>query len=173
MENHRIRYVSGRCGLGALIVAGTERGVCFVWLGASEGEGRRQLARELPFAELERTSRGDVARWALAIRGYIDARHDQLDVPLDVAGSAFQKRVWAALRRIPRGRTRSYSEVARSVGSPRGARAVARACAANPVPIVTPCHRVVRSGGELGGYALGVRRKRLLLQREGAPVATD
>ncbi len=149
-------------------MAGTQRGVCFVDFGTSDRELRERLAREFPFADC-RAVRGPLVRsWADRIAHCMDGRSDRASVPLDVRGSQFQRRVWAALRRIPRGQTRAYSDVARRIGRPTATRAVARACASNPTPVVTPCHRVIEKGGGLGGYARGVRRKRRLLEIEGA-----
>ena len=162
----RIEYVVGACPLGRVLVAATERGVCFVDLGSRDADLTRRLRDEFPFAEFERSRSGEAVRWSRAIVDYLQGGSEKIEVPLDVSGSRFQRRVWAALRRIPRGETRSYSDVARAVGVPRGARAVAQACAANPVPVVTPCHRVIEKGGGLGGYARGVRRKRQLLRLE-------
>jgi len=147
-------------------VAATERGVCFVDLGARDADLTRRLLKEFPFADFERSPSGRTLQWSRAILDYLHGDSAKIDVPLDVSGSRFQRRVWAALRSIPRGETRSYSDIARAVGSPQGARAVARACAANPVPVVTPCHRVIEKSGRLGGYARGVRRKRQLLRLE-------
>jgi AraC family transcriptional regulator of adaptative response/methylated-DNA-[protein]-cysteine methyltransferase len=168
MSGTPIGYRVRACSLGRLLVAGTPRGVCFVRLGAADAPLRRDLERELPWAEIRSVRNGHVREWSDAIARYVDGASASLDVPLDVRGSAFQRRVWSALRRIPRGATRSYAEVARAVGAPQAARAVARACAANPTPVVTPCHRVVPRRGGVGGYALGVRRKRALLAAEGA-----
>lgn len=162
----RIEYVVGACPLGRVLVAATERGVCFVDLGARDADLTRRLLGEFPFAEFERIRSGKTVEWSRAIVDYLRGESKEIDVPLDVSGSQFQRRVWAALRRIPRGETRSYSEIARGIGVPQGARAVAQACAANPVPVVTPCHRVIEKSGRLGGYARGIRRKRQLLRLE-------
>jgi len=163
-----IRFCVCRCTLGSLLVAGTERGVCFVRFGAREAEVEVQLKQAFAFAELERVESGAVAEWGRTIADYVDGRAHSAEVPLDVSGSRFEERVWRALREIPLGETRAYSDVARRVGSPRAARAVARACAVNPVAVVIPCHRVIEKGGGLGGYGGGPSRKRALLQREGA-----
>lgn len=153
--------------LGLLLVAATQRGVCLVRFGASERSLAATLAKEFPYAPLMR-SEAKISVWSDAIVAYVDGRTEQVDLPLDVRGSLFQRRVWKELAAIPRGETRSYSDVARAVGAPRGARAVAQACASNPTPIVIPCHRVIEKGGGLGGYAFGARRKRRLLRSEGA-----
>jgi AraC family transcriptional regulator of adaptative response/methylated-DNA-[protein]-cysteine methyltransferase len=167
-KDRAIRYCVSRCALGSLLVAGTERGVCFVRFGARDAEVEQRIKEAFPFAPLERVDGGRVAEWGRTIAEYVDGRAASAEVPLDVSGSRFEERVWRALREIPMGETRAYSEIAERVGSPRGARAVARACAVNPAAIVIPCHRVIEKGGGLGGYGGGVSRKRALLQREGA-----
>jgi AraC family transcriptional regulator of adaptative response/methylated-DNA-[protein]-cysteine methyltransferase len=167
-RSERIHFCVLSSRLGQLLVAGTRRGVCFVRFGASEGELVRLLEREFAFAEIARGRRGSLLQWAGRIGAYVDGVSVTLDVPLDVRGSRFQRRVWDALGRIPRGQTRAYSDIASEIGSPRAARAVAGACANNPVLVVTPCHRVVEKHGGLGGYAAGVRRKAALLESEEA-----
>lgn len=168
MSGTTIDYCIRACSLGRLLVAATPRGVCFVHMAEDDAALRSALERELPWASRRAAGGAQLRAWADAIARYVDGERVSLDVPLDVRGSAFQRRVWDALRRIPRGETRSYAEVARAVGSPRAARAVARACAANPTPVLVPCHRVVPRRGGPGGYALGARRKRALLRTEGA-----
>ena len=126
---------------------------------------RRNSAEEFPFAEL-RENPVRLEPWSDALVSYVDGHSTDLEVPLDVSGRRFQRRVWNALSGIPRGDTRTYSEVADSLGVPKGARAVARACASNPAAVAIPCHRVVAKSGELGGYRWGLARKRALLQRE-------
>jgi len=153
--------------LGLLLVAATQGGVCFVRFGADSQELMAALAGEFPFADAQ-VEGGRVAAWCETIADYVDGRASRVDVPLDVRGSCFQRRVWKELAAIPRGETRSYAEVAHGIGMPRGARAVARACATNPVPLVVPCHRVIEKSGGVGGYNGGKHRKRLLLQQEGA-----
>ncbi|MGI9430992.1 MAG: methylated-DNA--[protein]-cysteine S-methyltransferase [Myxococcota bacterium] len=167
METASIDYRVRACSLGRLLVAGTSRGVCYVRFGEQDGELRGRLEDEFPYARFCEVADGDVSRWSDFVAAYIEGSATRVDVPLDVRGSAFQRRVWRALREIPRGETRSYSEVALALGSPKGARAVARACATNPVVVVTPCHRVVERTGGLGGYSGGVARKRALLRTEG------
>ena len=163
----RIDYTVSQTSLGCLLVAATERGVCRVAFGESEAELEGMLRAELPFARLERDDVG-LKPWSEALVSYVDGHAARLELPLDVSASRFRLRVWEALRAIPRGATQSYSEVARSIGAPRAARAVAQACAGNPVAVLIPCHRVVAAGGGLGGYAFGASRKRALLEREGA-----
>jgi AraC family transcriptional regulator of adaptative response/methylated-DNA-[protein]-cysteine methyltransferase len=167
-ENHCIEYTIGESSLGLILLAGHEGGVVRVAFGdreAGEAPLARLLESEMPYAVIRRND-ARLARWRDALVGYVDGRSDRLDLPIAVSGSRFQERVWAALRRIPRGETRSYADVARMVGSPRGARAVAQACATNRVAVLIPCHRVVASGGGLGGYHWGTERKRVLLERE-------
>ena len=155
--------VKGR--LGRLLVAATERGICMVSLGDAAAQLAAALRREYPNATIHREASG-VAPWAKTIQKYLRGNQPRLNLPLDVEATAFQRRVWEELRRIPYGDTRSYQEVARAIGQPRAVRAVARACATNPVSVVIPCHRVVRSDGSLGGYRWGLERKQALLATE-------
>ncbi len=158
----RIRYMITECRLGYLMVAETEHGVCALSIGDSEEQLLLSLKKEFPEAEL--TVSGKVAKSMKAVLGYFDGQF--LNLPLDIQGTEFQKRVWSAMRTIPYGETRSYREVAEMIGSPKAYRAVANACARNPVPLVVPCHRVVRNDGGLGGYGLGIERKKALLEME-------
>jgi len=151
--------------LGLLLVAASERGVCHVRFGEDEGELAAGLRQELPAARLERDD-ARLAAWADALARATAGSGEALDVPLDVAGSRFQRRVWDALRAIPRGRTLHYADVAAALGAPRAVRAVARACAANPVALAVPCHRVVPKSGGVGGYRYGAWRKQALLAGE-------
>ncbi len=151
--------------LGRLMVAATTRGVCAVRLGRSDAALEAELAREHPDAELRRDG-APLAPWVNTLLRHLAGQAARLDLPLDVEATAFQRRVWQALRAIPYGETRSYGAVAEAIGQPGAARAVARACAANPVALVIPCHRVVRGDGDPGGYRWGVARKRLLLEQE-------
>jgi AraC family transcriptional regulator of adaptative response/methylated-DNA-[protein]-cysteine methyltransferase len=166
MRERAIRYDVVGCSLGTLLVAATDRGICRVRFGEPLENLAAALEEELPFAVLRRDRVG-LKPWCDALVACVDGHRTTLDLPMDVSGSRFQTRVWDALRRIPRGETRTYGEVARAVQRPRAARAVARACASNPVAVVVPCHRVVASDGTLGGYRWGTERKRLLLEREG------
>jgi AraC family transcriptional regulator of adaptative response/methylated-DNA-[protein]-cysteine methyltransferase len=154
--------------LGSLLVAATARGVAAVSLGDSEAGLEAGLRAEYPQAEIARDD-GGLERWVGLVLAHISGRAPRADLPLDVQATAFQHRVWQELRAIPRGETRSYSEVARRIGSPTASRAVARACASNRVALVVPCHRVVEAGGGLGGYRWGVDRKRALLDAESQP----
>jgi AraC family transcriptional regulator of adaptative response/methylated-DNA-[protein]-cysteine methyltransferase len=151
--------------LGRLLVAATERGVCTVSMGSSDLELERALAREFPNAVRSRDD-GHLARWTKAILSHLAGRRPRLDLPLDVQATAFQWQVWTALAAIPYGETRSYSDVAASIGKPAAARAVARACASNPVALAIPCHRVVPSAGGTGVYRWGTARKAALLAAE-------
>lgn len=160
-----VTYALARSPLGMLLVAITPRGVCAVRLGDSAAALERGLEREFPNAARER----DDARLRSVVRrvlARLDGSRPDARLPLDIRATAFQRRVWRALCAIPRGQTRSYGEIARAIGRPRAARAVGHACAANPVALVIPCHRAVRSDGTMGGYAWGVGRKRKLLERE-------
>ena len=155
------------CSLGFALIATTARGVCAVLLGDGEPELVDDLARRFPEA---RRLRGDEThREAIgAVLAAVDGRVADAEVPLDVRGTAFQQRVWAELRRVRRGECIGYAQHARRIGAPTAARAVAGACAANPLAVLVPCHRVLRKDGSLSGYRWGVQRKRALLEREGA-----
>lgn len=160
-----IHYDIVDSSLGRLLVAGTTKGVCAVAIGATDTELERTLAREFPEATRVRDEQL-ASRWAVAIVALIAGRRPRADLPLDVQATAFQWQVWRALAAIPRGATRTYSEVAAAIGRPRAVRAVGRACATNPVAIAIPCHRVVPAAGGLGGYRWGVARKKQLLEQE-------
>jgi AraC family transcriptional regulator, regulatory protein of adaptative response / methylated-DNA-[protein]-cysteine methyltransferase len=161
----QIRYAVVASPLGRLLVAATERGVCSVRLGEHDPALEAGLRAEFPEARLAADPEG-LGAWAHEIVRHLEGETPRVDVPLDVRATAFQWRVWNALRAIPMGQTRSYAEVAQAVGAPRGARAVAQACAANPVALVVPCHRVVRGDGDVGGYKWGAPRKVVLLEQE-------
>jgi AraC family transcriptional regulator of adaptative response/methylated-DNA-[protein]-cysteine methyltransferase len=160
-----IRYTVVPSPLGELLVAATERGVCKISLGDAPTSLERDLRTEFPRATIRRDA-GPLRDWVTAILAHLAGREPHLDLPLDIRATAFQQKVWAALRKIPYGATRSYQAVARSIGRPRATRAVARACATNPVALAIPCHRVVREDGDPGGYRWGIERKKVLLQRE-------
>lgn len=164
----RIRFGVGACSLGAILVAATERGVCAILLGDEPDALVRDLQDRFPAAEL---IGGDPAfeTWMAQTIGIVEAPGLAHDLPLDIGGTAFQQRVWEALRAIPPGTTATYAEVARAIGAPGASRAVALACGANALAVAIPCHRVVRSDGSLSGYRWGVARKRDLLTREGVP----
>jgi AraC family transcriptional regulator of adaptative response/methylated-DNA-[protein]-cysteine methyltransferase len=160
-----IRYTIVDSSLGRLLVGATSRGVCAVSMGERDADLERALAREYPAATIE-ADEGSLAQWTKAILAHLNGRQPRLDLPLDVRATAFQWQVWDALRTIPYGETRTYAEVASAIGRPRAVRAVARACATNPVALAIPCHRVVASSGASSGYRWGVDRKRSLLARE-------
>jgi len=165
----QIGYAIGDSTLGKLLIAATERGLCSVILGDSDAQLTRQLRAQFPLAQI---------RLDLQLQPHLNEVLTQftehpavLDLPLDLRATAFQMRVWEALRRIPRGETRSYAQLAASLGQPTAVRAVARACATNPIAVVIPCHRVIGSDGKLTGYRWGVERKKKLLDLEGAKLA--
>jgi len=160
-----VSYVVVPCPLGRLLVAGTPKGVCAVKLGDSRRALEGDLRREYPAARVAHGSKAFEA-WAAAVVAHLEGRLPHLDLPLDVRATAFQWKVWRHLQTIPAGRTEAYSEVARRIGAPAAVRAVARACATNPVCLVVPCHRVVQKDGGLGGYRWGLDRKRRLLDDE-------
>lgn len=164
-RGERIRFATAETPLGRVLVAATARGVCAVALGDDEAALEDGLRREYPRARIEPAADG-LREWVEAIASSLDGAAEPLPVPLDVRATAFQQRVWKALREIPYGSTRSYREVAEAIGQPAAARAVARACASNPAALVIPCHRVVRGDGAPGGYRWGAERKRRLLERE-------
>jgi len=160
-----IRFAVGQCSLGAILVAASERGVCAIFIGDDPDHLTQALQDRFRNAEFV-AGDGGFEQWVARIVGLVEAPRLGLDLPLDIRGTAFQQRVWQALREIPAGKTMSYAEVARHIGAPRAVRAVAGACAANPIAVVIPCHRVVRNDGALSGYCWGVERKRALLDRE-------
>jgi AraC family transcriptional regulator of adaptative response/methylated-DNA-[protein]-cysteine methyltransferase len=164
-EGVRVRYGLAACALGRLLVAVTDRGVCAVRIGEDDEALVDELRRELPRASLERDEQ-TTQPWVEAVAALASGRPPGRSLPLDVRATAFQRRVWQALQRIPAGVTRSYGEIAAALGLPGGARAVARACASNPVALVVPCHRVVRGDGSLADYRWGRWRKEKLLQVE-------
>ena len=166
--NAEIRFAIGECSLGSILVARSERGVCAILLGDDPDALARDLQDKFPRATL---IGGDAEFEQLVAKvvGFVEAPGLGLDLPLDVRGTAFQQRVWQALREIPVGSTASYSEIAARIGAPKSVRAVAHACATNRLAVAIPCHRVVRTDGTLSGYRWGIARKRQLLDREGAP----
>jgi AraC family transcriptional regulator of adaptative response/methylated-DNA-[protein]-cysteine methyltransferase len=163
--NVHIRYAIGRCSLGNLLVAQSDRGICAILFGESIQELDDDLLRRFPRATLVP---GDAAftQTLSDVIAFVEAPAKGLDLPLDIRGTVFQQRVWQALQAIPPGQTASYREVAERIGSPRAVRAVAGACAANALAVAVPCHRVVRNDGALSGYRWGVERKRVLLEKE-------
>ena len=167
-----IRFAIGQCSLGAILVAQSARGVCAILLGDEPQALVRDLQDRFPQANLIGGDAG-FEQLVAQVVGYVEAPRLGLDLPLDVRGTAFQQRVWQALRDIPAGQTASYTDIARRIGSPQAVRAVAGACAANALAVAIPCHRVVRSDGSLSGYRWGVERKRTLLEREAAATLAD
>ena len=164
-EKAQIRFAVGECSLGSILVAQSDRGICAILL----GDDPELLLQELQ----ERFSRAsliggdhDFEQLIAQVIGFVEEPARSLDLPLDIRGTAFQQRVWLALRELPVGSTASYSDIARAIGLPQSARAVAQACAANTLAIAIPCHRVIRSDGQLSGYRWGIERKRFLLERE-------
>ena len=162
-----IEYTIVDSPLGRLLVGATPRGVCAVAMARTDAELEGALACEYPAASIS-ADRGSLARWANTILAHLAGRAPRIDLPLDVRATAFHWQVWEALRAIPYGETRTYGEIAAAIGRPRAVRAVAHACATNPVALVVPCHRVVASGGRASGYRWGVDRKRALLASEAA-----
>jgi AraC family transcriptional regulator, regulatory protein of adaptative response / methylated-DNA-[protein]-cysteine methyltransferase len=160
-----IDYTIANCPLGRVLVAATDRGISAVSLGDKNEPLETALRKEYPHATIRRSS-GRHSEWVRAIVRYLAGAQPELDLPTDVVATAFQRRVWEALRRVPSGTTCSYGELARMLGQPRATRAVARACATNPTAIVVPCHRVIRTDGALGGYRWGLQRKKILLEQE-------
>jgi AraC family transcriptional regulator of adaptative response/methylated-DNA-[protein]-cysteine methyltransferase len=155
------------CSLGSILVARSARGICAILLGNDRDALMRDLQHRFPQAHL---NRGDAAFEELVAKvvAFVESPRAGLDLPLDPRGTAFQQRVWQALREIPAGKTASYADVANRMGMPKSVRAVAQACAANAIAVAIPCHRVVRNDGAISGYRWGVERKRTLLQREAA-----
>ena len=160
-----IRFAIGECSLGSILVAMTERGVCAILLGDEPEALIHDLERRFPKANLIGADR-DFEELVAQVVGMIESPRLGGSLPLDVRGTAFQQRVWQALQNIPAGTTATYADIARAIGAPRAVRAVAQACAANPLAVAIPCHRVVRTDGGLSGYRWGIERKRELLDRE-------
>jgi len=162
-----IRFAVGQCSLGAILVAATDKGVCAIEFGDDPEALVRALQDRFPKAQL---LGGDEAfeRLVAKVVGFVEAPAQGLDLPLDIRGTAFQQRVWKAIRDVPAGATASYRDLAKRLGAPKAVRAVAQACAANDIAVAIPCHRVVRTDGSISGYRWGVARKRALLAREKA-----
>jgi len=160
-----IRYTTAKSSLGEVLVAATARGVSAVYLGDASSKLAHELRDEYPRAEIV-AEKGAFSEWVEEIVARVEGGTPRHELPLDLQATAFQRRVWQELQKIPRGTTRTYAQVAKSLGKPSAVRAVARACATNPVSIVVPCHRVVRADGNLAGYRWGISRKQSLLDRE-------
>jgi AraC family transcriptional regulator of adaptative response/methylated-DNA-[protein]-cysteine methyltransferase len=163
--HEELRFAVGQCSLGAILVASSEKGVASILIGDDPEALVRSLQDQFPRAALIGGSE-DYEALVAQVVGLVETPGIGLNLPLDVRGTAFQQRVWQALREIPPGQTASYQDIARKIGSPRSVRAVAGACAANAIAVAIPCHRVVRSDGELSGYRWGIERKRALIDRE-------
>jgi AraC family transcriptional regulator, regulatory protein of adaptative response / methylated-DNA-[protein]-cysteine methyltransferase len=163
----KIGYSIAKTSLGKILVAATERGISAVYLGDSDVRLVKELHDEYPRAEISPAVES-FEKWVHEIVERVEGKPPRTELPLDLQATAFQRRVWQELQRIPRGTTRTYSQVARALGDPKAVRAVARACATNPVSIVVPCHRVVRQDGNLAGYRWGLSRKEQLLSQERA-----
>lgn len=162
-----IRYTIEKCWLGLVLVAASEKGICSILFGDKEAPLKDDLKNRFPKAKLEASDTGsDFEAWVTDVLKFVKKPSSGLNLPLDIHGTAFQERVWRALQTIPAGETASYAEIAKSINHPKASRAVAAACAANPVAIAIPCHRVVRSNGDLSGYRWGVDRKQKILKRE-------
>jgi AraC family transcriptional regulator of adaptative response/methylated-DNA-[protein]-cysteine methyltransferase len=167
-----IHYTIGDSPLGRMLVAATPRGVCAVSLGSDDSGLETNLRAEYPGAQIEPDAQG-LRREVECLLEYLNGVQPRLDLPLDVQATAFQLRVWEELRRIPYGETRTYTQVAEAIGRPKAVRAVANACASNPAALITPCHRVIRGDGSLGGYRWGLERKKTLLSEERARKALN
>jgi AraC family transcriptional regulator of adaptative response/methylated-DNA-[protein]-cysteine methyltransferase len=163
--NEAIRFAIAECSLGSILVAMSDKGVCALLLGDDPDKLARDLQDRFPHAELIGADAG-FEKLVAEVIGFVEAPRLGLDLPLDMRGTAFQQRVWLALRQVPAGETVSYAEIARRIGEPKAVRAVAQACGANKIAVAIPCHRVVRTDGNLSGYRWGVERKRALLAKE-------
>ena len=164
-----VRYTIATSPLGRMLIAATDKGICSIQFADrfadNDDQLQQGLMREFPFATRRRDDAA-MAQWRVNLTRLMEGRETSPSLPLDIRATAFQRRVWEALQRIPRGETRSYSAIAKQIGMPKATRAVARACATNPVAVAIPCHRVVRQDGELGGYRWGIERKEQLLAIE-------
>jgi AraC family transcriptional regulator of adaptative response/methylated-DNA-[protein]-cysteine methyltransferase len=160
-----IHYTIISSHMGKVLIASTERGLCSVRFGESDTALLRELENDFHAANLHRRD-SELKSAVAGVKSLLAGMNITADMPLDIQGTAFQQRVWNALRQIPLGQTRSYTEIARSIGQPKAVRAVANACASNPVALVVPCHRVVQANGKLAGYRWGVERKAALLRKE-------
>jgi AraC family transcriptional regulator of adaptative response/methylated-DNA-[protein]-cysteine methyltransferase len=160
-----VRYACADSPLGRMLIAATDRGVCAIQFARSDGELIEGLKREFPFA-VRKPDEGGLQAWVSALLSKMIGQELNAALPLDIRATAFQRRVWTYLQSIPFGATRSYKEVAKAIGQPSASRAVARACATNPVAVAIPCHRVVREDGNISGYRWGMERKKTLLEME-------
>jgi len=160
-----IHYLCGDSPLGRMLIAATDRGICAIQFARTDGELLEGLKREFPFAA-RKPDEGKLLSWSKTLLRQLHGKKLDDSLPLDIRATAFQRRVWTYLQTIPFGATQSYSQVAKGIGQPRATRAVARACATNPVAVAIPCHRVVREDGSMGGYRWGMERKKALLEME-------
>jgi AraC family transcriptional regulator of adaptative response/methylated-DNA-[protein]-cysteine methyltransferase len=160
-----VRYTIANSPLGRMLIAATDKGICAIQFADSDQQLQQGLIREFPFAARRRDDAG-MSEWRLSLARLMEGSETNPALPLDIRATAFQRRVWEALQRIPRGETRSYGAVAKNIGMPKAIRAVAKACATNPIAVVIPCHRVVREDGVPGGYRWGMERKEHLLALE-------
>jgi AraC family transcriptional regulator of adaptative response/methylated-DNA-[protein]-cysteine methyltransferase len=160
-----VRYTIASSPLGRMLIAATDKGICSIQFADNDAQLQQGLMREFPFATRRRDDAA-MAEWRVTLTRLLEGRENNPSLPLDIRATAFQRRVWEALQKIPRGETRSYSAVAKKIGMPTASRAVARACATNRIAIAIPCHRVVREDGDLGGYRWGIERKEQLLAME-------
>ena len=160
-----IRFAVGQCSLGSILVAASDKGVCAIFLGDDPDALTRDLQDRFPHAQLIGGDRA-FERLVANVVGLVENPRQEIDLPLDIRGTAFQQRVWQALTEIPLGQTATYAEIARRIGLPRAIRAVSGACASNKIAVVIPCHRVIRTDGSLSGYRWGIARKRALLLKE-------
>jgi AraC family transcriptional regulator, regulatory protein of adaptative response / methylated-DNA-[protein]-cysteine methyltransferase len=165
-----IRYTCTDSPLGRMLIAATDKGICAIQFADSDAELEQGLRHEFPFANRQRED-AYLQDWTKDLLRQMGGETRQASLPLDIQATAFQRRVWTYLQSIPRGETRSYGQVAKAIGQPAAVRAVARACATNPVAVAIPCHRVVRKSGEQGGYRWGAERKQALLELEGTEPA--
>lgn len=175
-EDVAISFAFGTTPLGHVLIGATDRGICYLQFGDSQGELLEQLMAEYPNAAVTPSTASagpEFAAWMTALNAHLEGEPAAAALPLDVRGTAFQKRVWEFLRTIPYGSVTSYAEVARGIGAPSAVRAAASACARNRIGVLIPCHRVLRGSGELGGYRWGVPRKRRLLEVEAAAARTE
>jgi len=161
----RLRYSILKTHLGWVLVASSERGICAIDFGDSPATLEEALVRRFPAAKITKDD-ADFTAWIEKVAAFLESPRAGLDLPLDIQGTAFQRRVWQALKSIPFGSTASYAEIAQKIGKPKAVRAVAQACAANKIAVAIPCHRVIRSDGDLGGYRWGIERKRKILELE-------
>lgn len=166
-KSNAIRFAIGECSLGSILVASTDKGVCALLLGDNPDALIRDLHARFPNADVI-AGGAEFKELITKVIAFVEAPASGLDLPLHVNGTAFQQKVWQALQEIPAGKTASYAAIARRIGAPKAARAVAQACAANAIAVAIPCHRIVRNDGALGGYSAGLERKRALLEREKA-----